>query len=263
MKRFLLAGVGLLALSGPAAAQGFPVIDIAANLKMARQVIHDLKDEIAQDAQLAELIGIYRTSQAAYYEANAITNIDSWQGALGYAQTRFPLPTEIGDVAALFQGVGSGGSIMPQVVGFLERNVAYAPRAPDFQAWRINTNAQTTAGQMAIAQQSYDAATRRLEGADEMQGRMASARTVAEKHDLTARAGIEGVRAQAQGNYLLASLLWQNARRDADEQVQEQSRRQSVDRMIEDADAVIAGGGRRGSGGPGARPPVMLASAPR
>ena len=89
---------------------------------------------------------------------------------------------------------------------------------------------------------------------------MGAARTVAEKHDLTARAGIEGVRAQAQGNHLLASLLWQGARRDADEQAQEQARRQSVDRMMEEADAVIAAGGRRGARAGGRAPVALVAS---
>lgn len=248
MRRILLAGAGLLALCGPAAAQGIPVIDIAANLSLAKQVIHDLKDEISQDAQLAELIETYRMTQTIWAEANAVTDVHSVSQALGFIQTRFPLPAEVSDVVGLMQGVGSGGPLAGQVVGFLERNVAYAPGARDFQAWRINTNAQSTAGQMAMAQETYVAANRRLEGADELQRRLSTARTQAEKHDLTARGTIELNRAQAQTNQLLAAQLWANARRDADTQVQEQARRQSVDRMVEEADAVIAAGGRRGAG---------------
>lgn len=271
MRKILLASVGAIALFGVGAATmaggaiaAAQVFDYAASVKWLEQMKHNAKVEIhnistairdakaavVRDLHLVEAMKIYRTGDLLYREANAITNISNMSEALGYAQTRVPLPHEVWDVAGMMTGMGSGGPLASQVVRFVDQNVAYMPTAPDYQAHRIRANATSTAGQMAIAQVSYEAANNRMQGAADLQERLGSARTAAEKADLAARAAIEQNRAIAQGNQLLALQIWQQAQRDAAQQEQEQNRRLAVERMIEDADGVIASGGRRTSPAP-------------
>lgn len=258
MKRLLLATTALITLAAPARAQ-WAVIDIAANVKAAEAALHDAKDlalqleartqaardYVMQDLHLGQMIDTLRTTQRIYNEANAITNISSVSGALGYVQTRVPLPAGVGDVVGAIQGASYGGSISRQVIAFAERNRVYRPPGDDFQARRINNAAVSNAASMAVAQEVYAANATRLTGQDDLQARLGTARTQAEKQDLIARATIENGRAQAQANQLAATAMLAQAQRDADQQAQEQARRQSADAMVEEADAIIRAGGRR------------------
>lgn len=258
MRHILLATAALVALSAPARAQ-WAVIDVAANTALAEAAIADAKDYalqveartqaakdyVMQDLHLGQMIDQLRTAQTIWREANALTNISSVSGALGYVQTRVPLPGAANEVVGLIQGLSYGGSLSGYVTGFLGSNRVYSPPGDDFQARRIRANSMSNAGSMAIAQEVYTASATRLTGQDDLQARLASARTQAEKQDLIARATIENGRAQAQANQIAAASMLAQARRDADMQVLEQERRQSADMMVEEAETIIRNGGRR------------------
>jgi type IV secretion system protein VirB5 len=246
MKRIaLLATAAALAAAAPARAQGIPVIDIQANLRLIEQTIHNAKDYVMQDLHLAKMVETLREAKYYYNEVNALTSIHDVGSALGYVQTRVPLPSDTAEVVSMMQGLSYGGSVSQAVLGYLDRNTVYQPPGQDFQALRINQNATGNAGTMALAEAAFRASASRLEGADQLQSRLATARTQAEKQDMIAKANIENGRALALIAQLQSAALMAQARVERNEQVLEQERRMSADLMVQEADAVIRSGGRR------------------
>ena len=244
MRLLLAASVAVGALVLPVAVRAQElVMDPITEANEVKNTLHDIADYDVQTKDLTNLIKTLQLAIQAYNAVNSITNVNSVSSALMLLQTRMPLPQDVNSVVQLLQGLGAGGTLAGIVQSLLASQQVYHVPGNDFQATRINNNATATAGQFAVAQQVYQASTARLTGADDLQARMGTALTSAEKTDLISRVGIETLRAQAQTNQLLATQIMQSAQSRLDDERLEQQRRQSVDNLVLVATEIIATGG--------------------
>ncbi|WP_313614907.1 P-type DNA transfer protein VirB5 [Agrobacterium sp.] len=218
-----LAVTLLLVSAGVADAQGIPVIDQSAIAKHIESIAQ-LKSQLdALNQQIAH-------AQQLYGSLNKITDMADVASLLNNPSIRNALPQDFNAVESLFNGSGIG------VVGdsaskFLESNSTYRTDADDFYAQELLRLQNKNAGQISLGQQIYDAATKRIDGIDELRQKISSAADAKDIADLQARLQAETAFLQTDVLRMQGLQMVQQAQMQVDEQRKAEDWRQRMDTM--------------------------------
>lgn len=169
----------LVLSAGGAAGQGIPVIDQTAILKHI--------ESIAQlKSQLDALHQQIEQAQQLYGSLNKLTDMADVANVLNDPAIRKALPSDFAAIEGLLKGEGSG-VFKDSASKFLEGNSTYRTDADDFYAKELARVQNKNAGQMSLGQQIYDAATKRIDGIDQLREKISTASDAKEIADLQAR----------------------------------------------------------------------------
>ncbi|MCW0018933.1 P-type DNA transfer protein VirB5 [Rhizobium sp. BT-226] len=210
---------------GTAFAQGIPVIDGTA---IAKQI-----ESITQlKSQLDTLNQQLQQAQQLYASLNKVTNMADVAGLLNDPSIRKALPQDFNAIEGLFQGSGTG-AIGTSASKFLENNSTYRTDANDFYAQELARAQNQNAGQMSLGQQIYDAATKRIDGIDQLRQQISSAADAKDIADLQARLQAETAFLQTDVLRMQALQMVQQAQVQVDDQRKAEDWRKRLDAMAE------------------------------
>ena len=227
MVSYRFQGVALavaLALSaGTAIGQGIPVIDQAAIAKHI-ETIAELKSQLdALNQQIEQ-------AQQLYGSLNKLTDMADVASVLNNPAIRKALPADFKAIEELFKGNGSG-VFEDSASKFLDSNSNYRTSADDFYARELSRIQSKNAGQMSLGQQIYDAATRRIDGIDQLREKISAASGAKDIADLQARLQAETAFLQTDVLRMEALRMVQQAQAQIDEQHKAEDWRKRMDQM--------------------------------
>ncbi len=216
----VIASALILPATG-AAGQGIPVIDQTA---IAKQI-----ESIAQlKNQLDALNQQIEQAQQLYGSLNKLTDMADVASVLNDPAIRQALPTDFSAIEGLFNGNGTG-VFADSSSKFLESNSTYRTSADDFYAQELSRIQNKNAGQMSLGQQIYDAATKRIDGIDELREKISTASDAKEIADLQARLQAEQAFLQTDVLRMEGLRMVQQAQVQVDEQRKAEDWRQRMD----------------------------------
>ena len=218
---FLALGfLALCVLPGPAAAQ-IPVIDATGIAKQIEQLA-ELRNQLeTAKSQLTQL-------QALHGSLNKLTNMGDIAALLTNPAVRQALPKDFGQLEAALKGEASG-ALGSRTEAYRQENEVYARAGDDFYATENRRAQLANAGQVSIAQQVYEAASKRMDGLEELRRQIGQSEDPKTTLDLQARIGSES--AQLQNELLKMQAL--HLLQQAEVQTREQRAREVWDRRIE------------------------------
>ncbi|MGV1926361.1 P-type DNA transfer protein VirB5 [Agrobacterium tumefaciens] len=218
----LLSAVLMLAAEG-ASGQGIPVNDQAAIAKQIESIAQ-LKSQL--DA-LNEQIG---QARQLYGSLNKLTDMADVAEVLNDPAIRKALPSDFAAIEGLLKGNGTGvfGDSSSR---FLEGNSTYRTDADDFYAQELSRLQNKNAGQMSLGEQIYDAATKRIDGIDQLRGKISTAGDAKQIADLQARLQVEQAFLQTDVLRMEGLRMVQQAQNQVDEQRKAEDWRQRMDNM--------------------------------
>ena len=219
----LTMAVALILSTSPADAQGIPVIDQAAIAKQIESIIQ-LK------SQLDALNRQIQQAQQLYGSLNKLTNMADIAGVLNDPSIRKALPEDFSTIERLLKGSGSG-ALGDAASKFLSNNSTYKTSANDFYAQELSRVQNRNAGQMSLGQQIYDAATKRIDGIDQLRQQISSASDAKDIADLQARLQAETAFLQTDVLRMQGLQMVQQAERQIDEQRKAEDWRKRMDAM--------------------------------
>jgi type IV secretion system protein VirB5 len=218
----MLATVLILSAQG-AGAQGIPVNDQAA---IAKQI-----ESITQlKSQLDALNTQIEKAQQLYGSLNKLTDMADVASVLNDPAIRKALPSDFAAIEGLFKGNGTG-VFGDSASKFLDSNATYRTSADDFYAKELSRIQSQNAGQMSLGQQIYDAATKRIDGIDQLREKISSASDSKDIADLQARLQAEQAFLQTEVLRLEGLRMVQQAQSQVDEQRKSEDWRQRMDAM--------------------------------
>ena len=213
----------LVLSAGGAAGQGIPVIDQTAILKHI--------ESIAQlKSQLDALHQQIEQAQQLYGSLNQLTDMADVANVLNDPAIRKALPSDFAAIEGLLKGEGSG-VFKDSASKFLEGNSTYRTDADDFYAKELARVQNKNAGQMSLGQQMYDAATKRIDGIDQLREKISTAGDAKEIADLQARLQAEQAFLQTDVLRMEGLRMVQQAQTQVDEQRKAEDWRQRMDAM--------------------------------
>ncbi|MDX8326682.1 P-type DNA transfer protein VirB5 [Agrobacterium tumefaciens] len=218
----LLSAVLMLAAEG-ASGQGIPVNDQAAIAKQIESIAQ-LKSQL--DA-LNEQIG---QTRQLYGSLNKLTDMADVAEVLNDPAIRKALPFDFAAIEGLLKGNGTG-VFGDSASRFLEGNSTYRTDADDFYAQELSRLQNKNAGQMSVGEQIYDAATKRIDGIDQLRGKISTAGDAKEIADLQARLQAEQAFLQTDVLRMEGLRMVQQAQNQVDEQRKAEDWRQRMDNM--------------------------------
>lgn len=218
----LLSAVLMLAAEG-ASGQGIPVNDQAAIAKQIESIAQ-LKSQL--DA-LNEQIG---QARQLYGSLNKLTDMADVANVLNDPAIRKALPSDFAAIEGLLKGNGTG-VFGDSASRFLEGNSTYRTDADDFYAQELYRLQNKNAGQMSLGEQIYDAATKRIDGIDQLRGKISTAGDAKEIADLQARLQAEQAFLQTDVLRMEGLRMVQQAQNQVDEQRKAEDWRQRMDNM--------------------------------
>ncbi|NTA13572.1 P-type DNA transfer protein VirB5 [Agrobacterium tumefaciens] len=218
----LLSAVLMLAAEG-ASGQGIPVNDQAAIAKQIESIAQ-LKSQL--DA-LNEQIG---QARQLYGSLNKLTNMADVAEVLNDPAIRKALLSDFAAIEGLLKGNGTG-VFGDSASRFLEGNSTYRTDADDFYAQELSRLQNKNAGQMSLGEQIYDAATKRIDGIDQLRGKISTAGDAKEIADLQARLQAEQAFLQTDVLRMEGLRMVQQAQNQVDEQRKAEDWRQRMDNM--------------------------------
>ncbi|MBY3536018.1 P-type DNA transfer protein VirB5 [Rhizobium laguerreae] len=222
---FTLAMTAALSPVGTAFAQGIPVIDETAIAKQIESITQ-LKSQLdALNQQLQQ-------AQQLYASLNKVTNMADVAGLLNDPSIRKALPQDFDAIEGLLKGSGTG-TIATSASKFLENNSTYRTDANDFYAQELARAQNRNAGQMSLGQQIYDAATKRIDGIDQLRQQISSAGDAKDIADLQARLQAETAFLQTDVLRMQALQMVQQAEVQVDDQRKAEDWRKRLDAMGE------------------------------
>ncbi|MBB3743040.1 MULTISPECIES: P-type DNA transfer protein VirB5 [Rhizobium] len=222
---FALAMMVALLPAGTAFAQGIPVIDETA---IAKQI-----ESITQlKSQLDTLNQQLQQAQQLYASLNKLTNMADVAGLLNDPSIRKALPQDFNAIEGLLKGSGSG-VFATSASKFLEENSTYRTDANDFYAQELARAQNQNAGQMSLGQQIYDAATKRIDGIDQLRQQISGAADAKDIADLQARLQAETAFLQTDVLRMQALQMVQQAQVQVDDQRKAEDWRKRLDAMAE------------------------------
>ncbi|MCA0342237.1 MAG: P-type DNA transfer protein VirB5 [Proteobacteria bacterium] len=217
-----LAAAIVFTASG-AAGQGIPVIDQTAILKHI--------ESIAQlKSQLDALHQQIEQAQQLYGSLNKLTDMADVASVLNDPAIRKALPSDFAAIEGLLKGEGTG-VFKDSASKFLEGNSTYRTDADDFYAKELARVQNKNAGQMSLGQQIYDAATKRIDGIDQLREKISTASDAKEIADLQARLQAEQAFLQTDVLRMEGLRMVQQAQNQVDEQRKAEDWRQRMDAM--------------------------------
>ncbi|KAB2694615.1 P-type DNA transfer protein VirB5 [Ochrobactrum sp. Kaboul] len=206
-----------------AGAQGIPVVDQTSILKQIES-IKQLKSQLDALHQQIE------QAQQLYGSLNKLTDMADVANILNNPAIRKALPSDFSQIEGLFKGNGTG-AFGQSASKFLESNSSYHTDADDFYAKELSRIQNKNAGQMSIGQQIYDAATKRIDGIDELRQKISSAGDAKGIADLQARLQAEQAFLQTDVLRMEGLQMVQRAQVQVDEQRKAEDWRQRMDSM--------------------------------
>ncbi|TKT75685.1 P-type DNA transfer protein VirB5 [Aquamicrobium sp. LC103] len=217
------AFVAFLLSTGDADAQGMPVIDKAAILKHIESITQ-LKSQLdalnQQIAQADQLLG----------SLNKVTNMADVASVLNQPAIRNALPDDFAEIESLIGG--DGADIFGDAAArFLERNSSYRISANDFYTQELARAQNRNAGQLALGQQIYDAATKRIDGIDQLRRQISNAHEAKDIADLQARIQAESAFLQTDFLRMQGLHMIQQAQLQVEQQRQAEDWRRRIDKM--------------------------------
>jgi len=222
---FALAMMVALLPAGTAFAQGIPVIDETA---IAKQI-----ESITQlKSQLDTLNQQLQQAQQLYASLNKLTNMADVAGLLNDPSIRKALPQDFNAIEGLLKGSGSG-VFATSASKFLQENSTYRTDANDFYAQELARAQNQNAGQMSLGQQIYDAATKRIDGIDQLRQQISGAADAKDIADLQARLQAETAFLQTDVLRMQALQMVQQAQVQVDDQRKAEDWRKRLDAMAE------------------------------
>lgn len=223
MRRAILAtatGGTLWLLALPAAAQ-IPVIDPAAIAKQIEQIV-ELKSQLeTAKSQLAQL-------QSLHGSLNKLTSMGDIAALLSNPAVRQALPKDFGQLEAALTGHGAG-AFGSRAETYRQEHEVYVRTGDDFYAAETRRAQLANAGQVSVAQQVYEAASRRMDGLEELRRQIGQSEDPKTTLDLQARIGFESTQLQNEILKMQALQLLQQA----EVQTREQRQREDWDRRID------------------------------
>lgn len=221
--RFALAVAAYLWPTGMAFTQGIPVIDQTAIAKQIESItqLKSQLDTLNQQLQQAEQL---------YASLNKITNMADVASLLNDPSIRKALPQDFNAIEGLFKGSGTG-VFATSASKFLEGNSTYRTDANDFYAQELSRAQNQNAGQMSLGQQIYDAATKRIDGIDQLRRQISSAGGAKDIADLQARLQAETAFLQTDVLRMQALQMVQQAQVQVDDQRKAEDWRKRMDAM--------------------------------
>ena len=204
----------------PAAAQ-IPVIDPTAIAKQIEQIA-ELRNQLeTAKNQLTQL-------QNLHGSLNKLTNMGDIVALLSSPAVRQALPKEFGQLEAALKGQGSG-ALGSRAETYRQENEVYARAGDDFYAAETRRAQLGNAGQVSVAQQVYEAASKRMDGLEELRRQIGQSVDPKTTLDLQARIGSESAHLQNELLKMQALAMLQQA----EAQTREQRAREDWDRRIE------------------------------
>ncbi len=221
--RNAIFSIALLLSADLAHAQGIPVTDQAA---IAKQI-----ESITQlKSQLDTLNQQLQQAQQLYGSLNKVTTMADVAGLLNDPSIRKALPQDFNTIEGLFKGSGTG-VFGASASKFLESNSTYRTSADDFYAQELSRIQNQNAGQMSLGQQIYDAATKRIDGIDQLRQQISSAADAKDIADLQARLQAETAFLQTDVLRMQGLQMVQQAQVQVDDQRNAEDWRQRMDMM--------------------------------
>jgi type IV secretion system protein VirB5 len=218
----MLVTVLMLSAQG-ARAQGIPVIDQTA---IAKQI-----ESIAQlKSQLDALNTQIEKAQQLYGSLNKLTDMADVASVLNDPAIRKALPSDFAAIEGLLKGNGTG-VFGDSASKFLDSNSTYRTSADDFYAKELSRVQSQNAGHMSLGQQIYDAATKRIDGIDQLREKISSASDSKDIADLQARLQAEQAFLQTDVLRMEGLRMMQQAQSQVDEQRKSEDWRQRMDAM--------------------------------
>lgn len=209
--------------AGGAAGQGIPVIDQTAILKHI--------ESIAQlKSQLDALHQQIEQAQQLYGSLNKLTDMADVASVLNDPSVRKALPSDFAAIEGLLKGEGTG-VFKDSASKFLEGNSTYRTDADDFYAKELARVQNKNAGQMSLGQQIYNAATKRIDGIDQLREKISTASDAKEIADLQARLQAEQAFLQTDVLRMEGLRMVQQAQNQVDEQRKAEDWRRRMDAM--------------------------------
>ncbi|TBY76235.1 P-type DNA transfer protein VirB5 [Rhizobium leguminosarum bv. viciae] len=222
---FSLAMMAGLLSAATALAQGIPVIDETAIAKQIESITQ-LKSQLdALNQQLQQ-------AQQLYASLNKVTNMADVAGLLNDPSIRKALPQDFNAIEGLLKGSGTG-AFATSASKFLENNSTYRTDANDFYAQELARAQNRNAGQLSLGQQIYDAATKRIDGIDQLRQQISSAADAKDIADLQARLQAETAFLQTDVLRMQALQMVQQAEVQVDDQRKAEDWRKRLDAMGE------------------------------
>ncbi|WP_026619937.1 type IV secretion system protein VirB5 (plasmid) [Ensifer sp. WSM1721] len=213
----------LVLSASTAAGQGIPVIDQTAIAKHI-ETIAELKSQLdALNQQIEQ-------AQQLYGSLNKLTEMADVASILNDPAIRKALPAEFNAIEGLLKGEGSG-VFRDSASKFLEGNSTYRTSANDFYAQELSRAQNKNAGQMSLGQQIYDAATKRIEGIDQLREKISTASDAKDIADLQARLQAETAFLQTDLLRMEGLRMVQQAQAQVDEQRKAEDWRRRMDAM--------------------------------
>ncbi|MGR9556440.1 P-type DNA transfer protein VirB5 (plasmid) [Rhizobium leguminosarum] len=223
--RFALVLMAALVPVGTVSAQGIPVIDETA---IAKQI-----ESITQlKSQLDTLNQQLQQAQQLYASLNKVTNMADVAGLLNDPSIRKALPQDFNAIEGLLKGNGTG-ALGNSASKFLDDNSTYRTSANDFYAQELARAQNQNAGQMSLGQQIYDAATKRIDGIDQLRQQISGAADAKDIADLQARLQAETAFLQTDVLRMQALQMVQQAQVQVDDQRKAEDWRKRLDAMGE------------------------------
>lgn len=219
--RGAVVAVAIIVSAGTAAGQGIPVIDQTAIAKHIES-IGQLKTQLDALHQQIE------QAQQLYGSLNKLTDMADVASILNDPAVRQALPDDFAAIEGLLKGDGAG-AFGDAVSRFLEGNTTYQTSADDFYAQELARIQNRNAGQMSLGQQIYDAATKRMDGIDQLRERISTAGDAKEIADLQARLQAETAFLQTDVLRMEGLQMIQQAQAQVDEQRKAEDWRQRMD----------------------------------
>ena len=214
------SGGVLCLLAVPAAAQ-IPVIDATGIAKQIEQIT-ELKNQLeTAKNQLTQL-------QALHGSLNKLTNMGDVAALLSNPAVRQALPKDFGQLEAALSGHGSG-ALGSRAESYARDNEVYARAGDDFYATETRRAQLANAGQVSVAQQVYEAASKRMDGLEDLRRQIGQSEDPKTTLDLQARIGSES--AQLQNELLKMQAL--HMLQQAEVQTREQRAKEDWDRRID------------------------------
>jgi len=209
--------------AGGAAGQGIPVIDQTAILKHIESITQ-LKSQLDALHQQIE------QAQQLYGSLNKLTDMADVASVLNDPAIRKALPSDFAAIEGLLKGQGTG-VFKDSASKFLEGNSTYRTETDDFYAKELARVQNKNAGQMSLGQQIYDAATKRIDGIDQLREKISTASDAKEIADLQARLQAEQAFLQTDVLRMEGLRMVQQAQNQVDEQRKAEDWRQRMDAM--------------------------------
>lgn len=211
----------LVLSAGTATGQGIPVIDQTAIAK-AIESIAQLK------AQLDALNQQIEQAQQLYGSLNKLTDMADVAAVLNDPAVRKALPPDFNAIEGLFTG-NDTGVFGDSASKFLQNNSTYRTSADDFYAQELSRIQNQNAGQMSLGQQIYDAATKRIDGIDQLREKISTAGDAKDIADLQARLQAEQAFLQTDVLRMQGLQMVQQAQAQVDDQRKAEDWRQRMD----------------------------------